>query len=151
MNENKNQHESAPAGAIQTQNDPVSCCGFASQLGGTGNTENIGQSSSLAATQPDADQFSFDPTTRRLTNETQGKTYDPIPLTPKEDEIRRSGGIFGADERLDRRGAGRRVADGPGPIQLRHVVGINEILKNRPHELVDTPLFDEGQKARVRG
>jgi len=59
VNENKNQHESAPAGAIQTQNDPVSCCGFASQLGGTGNTENIGQSSSLAATQPDADQFSF--------------------------------------------------------------------------------------------
>ena len=42
----------------------------------------------------DADTFSFDPVTRRLTNETQGKTYDPKPLTSKEDEIRRSGGIF---------------------------------------------------------
>ncbi len=42
----------------------------------------------------DADTFSFDPATRRLTNETQGKTYDPKPLTSKEDEIRRSGGIF---------------------------------------------------------
>jgi 3-isopropylmalate/(R)-2-methylmalate dehydratase large subunit len=42
----------------------------------------------------DGDTFRFDPVTRRLTNETQGTTYDPKPLTPKEDEIRRSGGIF---------------------------------------------------------
>jgi len=42
----------------------------------------------------DDDEFSFDPVSRSLTNETQGKTYEPTPLTPKEDEIRRSGGIF---------------------------------------------------------
>jgi len=42
----------------------------------------------------DGDTFSFEPKTRRLTNETQGKSYEPLPLTPKEDEIRRSGGIF---------------------------------------------------------
>ena len=42
----------------------------------------------------DGDTFSYEPSTRRLTNETQGKTYEPLPLTPKEDEIRRSGGIF---------------------------------------------------------
>ena len=42
----------------------------------------------------DGDTFSFEPGTRRLVNETQQKTYDPLPLTPKEDEIRRSGGIF---------------------------------------------------------
>src|SRR5205807_925159 len=42
----------------------------------------------------DGDVFSFEPATRRLTNETQSKHYDPLPLTPKEDEIRRSGGIF---------------------------------------------------------
>jgi len=42
----------------------------------------------------DGDAFSFEPASRRLTNETQGTTYDPKPLTPKEDEIRRSGGIF---------------------------------------------------------
>src|SRR5690348_16211092 len=47
----------------------------------------------------DGDQFSFDPETRRLTNETQGKTYDPVPLTPIEDELRRSGGIFAAGRR----------------------------------------------------
>ena len=37
--------------------------------------------------------FSFDPISRRLTNETQGSEYDPVALTPKEEEIRRSGGI----------------------------------------------------------
>jgi 3-isopropylmalate/(R)-2-methylmalate dehydratase large subunit len=42
----------------------------------------------------DGDEFSFDPETRRLTNDTRGKAYDPVPLTPKEDEIRRSGGII---------------------------------------------------------
>ena len=42
----------------------------------------------------DGDSFSYEPSTRRLVNETQGKSYDPLPLTPKEDEIRRSGGIF---------------------------------------------------------
>jgi len=42
----------------------------------------------------DGDTFSYEPSTRRLTNETQGKTYEPLPLTAKEDEIRRSGGIF---------------------------------------------------------
>src|SRR5436190_17941134 len=42
----------------------------------------------------DGNAFSLDPASRRLTNETQGKTYEPVPLTPMEDELRRSGGIF---------------------------------------------------------
>ncbi len=42
----------------------------------------------------DDDTFTYDPVSRELTNETQGKIYEPVPLTPKEDEIRRSGGIF---------------------------------------------------------
>jgi 3-isopropylmalate/(R)-2-methylmalate dehydratase large subunit len=42
----------------------------------------------------DGDTFSYEPSTRRLANETQSRTYAPLPLTPKEDEIRRSGGIF---------------------------------------------------------
>ena len=36
---------------------------------------------------------------RKLTNETRGKSYDPLPLTPKEDEIRRTGGIFALGRR----------------------------------------------------
>ena len=35
----------------------------------------------------------------QIANVTQGKTYDPVPLTPKEDEIRRSGGIFAIGRR----------------------------------------------------
>jgi 3-isopropylmalate/(R)-2-methylmalate dehydratase large subunit len=47
----------------------------------------------------DDDELSFDPDSRRLANLTQSRTYDPLPLTPKEDEIRRAGGIFAAGRR----------------------------------------------------
>src|SRR6184192_2779433 len=67
------------------------------------NALNLGlhvvQSADAVADAKDGDEFSFDPESRRLTNETQKKTYDPIPLTAKEDEIRRSGGIFAAGRR----------------------------------------------------
>ena len=42
----------------------------------------------------DDDEFSYNPNTRGLTNLTKSKTYTPFELTDKEDEIRRSGGIF---------------------------------------------------------
>ena len=42
----------------------------------------------------DGDEFEFDTGSRQLTNLTQKKSYEAIPLTPQEDEIRRSGGIF---------------------------------------------------------
>ena len=47
----------------------------------------------------EGDSFSFDPLTRRLTNETRGRAYEPVPLTPKEEEIRRSGGIIAIGRR----------------------------------------------------
>jgi 3-isopropylmalate/(R)-2-methylmalate dehydratase large subunit len=47
----------------------------------------------------DGDAFSFEPASRRLTNETQGKTYEPVPLSAKEDEIRQTGGIYAAGRR----------------------------------------------------
>src|SRR4051794_24567387 len=47
----------------------------------------------------DGDLFEFDPATRRLVNRTQGKTYDPVPLSPKEEEIRSGGGIFAVGRR----------------------------------------------------
>src|SRR3954468_11063902 len=56
------------------------------------NALNLGlhviQSPEAVADARDGDEFSFDSRTRRLTNETQKKTYDPVPLTDKEDEIR---------------------------------------------------------------
>jgi len=67
------------------------------------NAFNLGlhvvQSPEAVADARDGDVFSFDPATRELANETQGKTYTPVPLTPKEEEIRRSGGIFAVGRR----------------------------------------------------
>ena len=57
------------------------------------------QSSEAVADAKDGDTFALDTRTRVLTNETQGKTYDPLPLTEKEDEIRRLGGIFAMGRR----------------------------------------------------
>ncbi|HEX4567465.1 MAG TPA: aconitase family protein [Vicinamibacterales bacterium] len=62
------------------------------------NAFNLGlhvvQSPDAVADANDGDEFTFDPVTRALTNVTQGKTYEPVPLSPKEEEIRRGGGIF---------------------------------------------------------
>jgi 3-isopropylmalate/(R)-2-methylmalate dehydratase large subunit len=76
------------------------------------NAFNLGlhvvQSPDAVADARDGDVFSFDPGTRRLANETQGKTYEPVPLTPKEDEIRKSGGIFALGRREFRESAFQR-------------------------------------------
>src|SRR5205814_10235994 len=62
------------------------------------NAFNLGlhvvQSPEAVADARDGDRLAFDPVTRELTNETQGQHYAPIPLTPKEDEIRSCGGIL---------------------------------------------------------
>src|SRR5262245_37692112 len=47
----------------------------------------------------DNDEFTFDTVTRAIANVTQGKSYAPVPLSPKEEEIRRSGGIFAVGRR----------------------------------------------------
>ena len=67
------------------------------------NAFNLGlhvvQSPEAVAEAQDGDAFAFDPSTRRLTNETRGKTYEPVPLSPKEEEIRVGGGIFAVGRR----------------------------------------------------
>jgi len=67
------------------------------------NALNLGlqvvQSPEAVADAKDGDELSFDPESRRLTNQTRGKTYEPVKLTPKEDEIRRTGGIVAAGRR----------------------------------------------------
>jgi 3-isopropylmalate/(R)-2-methylmalate dehydratase large subunit len=56
----------------------------------------------------DGDEFLFDPATRRLQNLTQNRSYEPLPLTPKEEEIRRSGGIIAVGRREFRDSVVRR-------------------------------------------
>jgi len=62
------------------------------------NALNLGlhvvQSPDAVAGANDGDEFRFDTRSRELTNLTQGKSYDATPLTAREEEIRRSGGIF---------------------------------------------------------
>ena len=60
---------------------------------------HVAQSPEAVADAQDGDEFSFDPVTRRLTNLTRSTTYEPTPLTAKEDEIRRSGGIIAVGRR----------------------------------------------------
>ena len=47
----------------------------------------------------DDDEMSFDSATRSLANVTKGRSYTPLPLSEKEEEIRRSGGIFAIGRR----------------------------------------------------
>jgi len=67
------------------------------------NSFNLGlhvvQSPEAVADARDGDEFTFDPVSRQITNVTQGKSYSPVPLSPKEDEIRQSGGIFAVGRR----------------------------------------------------
>jgi 3-isopropylmalate/(R)-2-methylmalate dehydratase large subunit len=67
------------------------------------NAFNLGlqvvQSPDAVADAQDGDEFTFDPATRSLANVTRGRTYAPVPLSPKEDEIRRTGGIFAMGRR----------------------------------------------------
>ncbi len=67
------------------------------------NALNLGlevvQAPDAVADARDGDEFSYDPATRALKNETQNRAYTPRPLTPKEDEIRSTGGIFAVGRR----------------------------------------------------
>ena len=71
------------------------------------NAFNLGlhvvQSPEAVADARDGDELTFDPVTRQIANVTQGKTYQPVPLSPKEEEIRRGGGIFAVGRREFRR------------------------------------------------
>jgi 3-isopropylmalate/(R)-2-methylmalate dehydratase large subunit len=75
------------------------------------NAFNLGlhvvQSPEAVADARDGDEFTFDVVTRQIVNVTQAKAYDPVPLTPKEDEIRKSGGIFAIGRRELRSSAER--------------------------------------------
>jgi len=67
------------------------------------NSFNLGlevvQSPEAVRDAQDGDEFSYDTQTRALVNETQCKAYTPVALAAKEDEIRRTGGIFAIGRR----------------------------------------------------
>jgi 3-isopropylmalate/(R)-2-methylmalate dehydratase large subunit len=97
------------------------------------NALNLGlhvvQSPEAVADAQDGDQFEFDPVSRRLSNVTRAKTYEPLPLTPKEDEIRRSGGIIAIGRREFRTSVEQRpVVEFPPPELARHMTTTEQIV-----------------------
>src|SRR5205085_4293748 len=97
------------------------------------NAFNLGlhvvQSPEAVADAREGDEFAFDPETRRLVNRTQGKNYDPIPLTVKEDEIRKSGGIFAIGRRELRESIARLPEiTWPDPATARRLTTTEQIV-----------------------
>jgi 3-isopropylmalate/(R)-2-methylmalate dehydratase large subunit len=60
---------------------------------------HVTQSAEAVEDARDGDEFEFEVETRALRNLTQGKSYQPKALTPKEEEIRRGGGIVATGRR----------------------------------------------------
>jgi 3-isopropylmalate/(R)-2-methylmalate dehydratase large subunit len=97
------------------------------------NALNLGlevvQSPDAVADARDGDEMSFDPSTRRLTNETQAKAYEPVPLTAKEEEIRRSGGIIAIGRREFRSSVETEARiEWPEPDRARRMTSTEQIV-----------------------
>ena len=97
------------------------------------NALNLGlevvQSPDAVADARDGDDFSFDPATRRLTNVTQGKTYEPVALSAKEAEIRKTGGIFAIGRREFAASVRTKPnVDWPDPERARRMTSTEQVL-----------------------
>jgi 3-isopropylmalate/(R)-2-methylmalate dehydratase large subunit len=97
------------------------------------NALNLGlhvvQSPEAVADARDGDEFSFDPESRQIANITQGKTYDPVRLTPKEDELRKTGGIVAAGRREFRSAVDRQpLIEFPDDAIARHLTTTEQIV-----------------------
>jgi 3-isopropylmalate/(R)-2-methylmalate dehydratase large subunit len=97
------------------------------------NSFNLGlhvvQSPEAVADAQDGDELTFDPVTRQLTNVTRGKHYEPVPLSPKEEEIRRAGGIFAVGRREFKAAVlTGPVVDPPGETDARGMTTTEQIV-----------------------
>jgi 3-isopropylmalate/(R)-2-methylmalate dehydratase large subunit len=90
---------------------------------------HVAQSVEAVEDAQDGDELEFDVETRALRNVTRGKSYEPKPLTPKEEEIRGSGGIIamGRREFAASRG-GNAAVEFPDPIQAGRMTSTEQIL-----------------------
>src|SRR5262245_53224874 len=77
----------------------------------------------------DGDAFTFDPISRAIENVTQHKHYTPVPLSAKEEEIRRGGGIFVAGRREFRHSVEQPpTLDWPSPELARGMTSTEQII-----------------------
>jgi 3-isopropylmalate/(R)-2-methylmalate dehydratase large subunit len=116
------------------------------------NAFNLGlevvQSPEAVADARDGDEFVFETESRRLTNQTQHKSYEPVPLTAKENEIRRSGGIVS----IGRRGfadsvKSRPKVEWPDPERARRMTSSEQIVW--AHRVDKTEEVKTGETLRV--
>src|SRR5213593_1455444 len=90
---------------------------------------NVVQSREAVEDAQEGDAFTFDPATRKLSNETRGKSYEPAALSPQEEEIRRSGGIISVG-RAEFRASVLRSPEvrWPDPATAEHLTSTEQIL-----------------------
>ncbi len=96
------------------------------------NALNLGlhviQSPEAVGDAQDADEFEFDPASRSLRNVTRGKAYAPVPLTPKEEEIRRGGGIYVLGRREFAAGRKPMAVENPDAALARGMTSTEQII-----------------------
>ena len=77
----------------------------------------------------DGHRFTFDPATRRLANDSLGRSYAPKPLTAREAELRESGGILSVGRREFLASVGTEpLIDWPEPKEARRLTATEQIL-----------------------
>jgi 3-isopropylmalate/(R)-2-methylmalate dehydratase large subunit len=118
------------------------------------NAFNLGlhvvQAPEAVADAQDGHELAFDPSTRALRNLTLNTIYTPLALSPKEEEIRSSGGIFA----VGRRELARSIAQPPSiewadPAVARRLSTTQQILWS--HRADKTAHVEPGQTLRVYG
>ncbi|HYR52722.1 MAG TPA: aconitase family protein [Candidatus Dormibacteraeota bacterium] len=96
------------------------------------NALNLGlhfvQSTDAVDDAQDGDQLEFNPETRTLKNVTRGKAYAALPLSVKEEEIRRGGGIFELGRREYRAGPKPMSVVFPGHALARSMSSTEQIV-----------------------
>ena len=90
---------------------------------------HVAQSVEAVEDAQDGDEMEFDVEGRELRNVTRGKSYQPKSLTPKEEEIRRSGGIFATGRREYPATRGKPPAvEFPDPVTASRLSATEQIL-----------------------
>jgi 3-isopropylmalate/(R)-2-methylmalate dehydratase large subunit len=96
------------------------------------NALNLGlhfvQSTDAVDDAQDGDELEFNPETRTLKNVTRGKAYAALPLSAKEEEIRRGGGIFDLGRREYRAGPKPMSVVFPGHALARSMSSTEQIV-----------------------
>ena len=112
---------------------------------------HVAQCPEAVADARDEDEFTFDPDTRAVANVTQGKAYTPVPLAPKEEEIRRSGGIFAVGRREFRASVRTRPAvEFPDPALAADMTSTEQIVwAHRVDKALSRADFRPGATVRV--